>query len=146
MNVYLADIECKLYGHFDHIENKHSLYCGEDCMKKFCSSLREHGTNIINFDKKKKILLTKKAKITPRCNDMLYFWKITMSTAHSICNLRFNVPNEFPVVFHNGSNYDYQFIIGELADEFEGHFESLEGNKEKCKIFSVPIEKEIRSY
>ena len=24
--------------------------------------------------------------------------------AHSICNLRFNVPNEIPVVFHNGSN------------------------------------------
>ena len=77
---------------------------------------------------------------------MLHFWKRIMSTAHSICNLRFNVPNEFPVVFYNGSNYDYQFIIEELADEFEGHFESLRGNKEKCKIFSVPIEKEIRSY
>ena len=31
--------------------------------------------------------------------------------AHSICNLKFNVPNEIPVVFHNGSNYDYHFII-----------------------------------
>ena len=31
--------------------------------------------------------------------------------AHSICNLRFDVPNESPVVFHNGSNYDYHFII-----------------------------------
>ena len=25
---------------FDNIENKHSLYRGEDCLKKFCSILR----------------------------------------------------------------------------------------------------------
>ena len=25
---------------FDHIEDKHTLYCGKDCMKKFCTSLR----------------------------------------------------------------------------------------------------------
>ena len=31
--------------------------------------------------------------------------------AESICNLIFNMPNEIPVVFHNGSNYDYHFII-----------------------------------
>ena len=45
---------------FDTIENKHSLYRGEDCMKKFCTSLREHATNLINFEKKKKLPLTKK--------------------------------------------------------------------------------------
>ena len=27
---------------FDNIEKKHTLYCGKDCMKKFCESLREH--------------------------------------------------------------------------------------------------------
>ena len=44
---------------FDHIENKHTLCHGEDCMKKFCSSLREHATNIHNFQKKKMLLLAK---------------------------------------------------------------------------------------
>ena len=39
--------------YFDSIENKHSLYRAEDCMEKFCSSLREHVTNVINFEKKK---------------------------------------------------------------------------------------------
>ena len=34
---------------FYNIENKHTLYSGEDCMKKFCTSLREHATNVINF-------------------------------------------------------------------------------------------------
>ena len=26
-------------------------------------------------------------------------------TAHNICNLRYKVPKEIPVVFHNGSTY-----------------------------------------
>ena len=34
----------------NNIENKHSLYHGEDCIKKFCESLREHSKNIINFE------------------------------------------------------------------------------------------------
>ena len=29
------------------------------------------------------------------------------SAAHSICNLKVNVPDKISVVFHNGSNYDY---------------------------------------
>ena len=46
---------------FDNIENKHTLYRGEDFMKKFCTSLREHVTNVINFEKKKLLPLTKKS-------------------------------------------------------------------------------------
>ena len=45
---------------FDHIENKHTIYCGKGCMKKFCTSLREHATNVINFKKKKMLPLSKK--------------------------------------------------------------------------------------
>ena len=60
-------------------------------------------------------------------------------TAHSTCNLKFNVPNEIPLVFHNGSNYDYHFIIKELANKFEGHFDYLGENTEKYKTFFVPI-------
>ena len=42
---------------FDSIVNKHILYCGEGCMKKFWESLREHVKNILDFEKKK--MLTK---------------------------------------------------------------------------------------
>ena len=52
---------------------------------------------------------------------------------HSICNLKFNLPNEIPVVFHNSSNYDYHFIIKQLANDFEGKFDRLAENKEKEK-------------
>ena len=45
----------------DNIENKHSLYRGEDCLKKIFSSLRKHATNVINFEKEKMLPLTKKS-------------------------------------------------------------------------------------
>ena len=46
-------------------------------------------------------------------------------------------------MFHNGSTYDYHFIIKNLAEEFEGEFECLGENTEKYITFSVPIKKEI---
>ena len=49
--------------------------------------------------------------------------------AHNICNLRYKIPKEIPVVFHNGSTYDYQFIIKESVKEFDGNFECLSENK-----------------
>ena len=41
------------------IENKHDVYRGNDCFKKFCGSLRERAMKIINFKKKKMKLLIK---------------------------------------------------------------------------------------
>ena len=35
--------------------------------------------------------------------------------AHNICNLRYKTSKEIPIVLHNGSEYDYHFIIKELA-------------------------------
>ena len=34
---------------------------------------------------------------------------------HSICNFKYSVPKEIPIVFQNESNYNYPFIIKELA-------------------------------
>ena len=55
----------------------------------------------------------------------------------------YKIPKEIPVVFHNGSTYDYHFIIKELAKEFEGNFECLDENTEKYITFSVPTKKKI---
>ena len=46
-------------------------------------------------------------------------------------------------MFHNGSTYDYHFIIKELAEEFEGQFEGLRENTEKYITFSIPVKKEL---
>ena len=43
-------------------------------------------------------------------------------SAHTICNLKSNVLNE---AFYNSWNYDYDFIIKELANQFEVEFKHL---------------------
>ena len=37
---------------FDYIENKHTLYCGKNCTKRFGESLRDHAKNTIDFERK----------------------------------------------------------------------------------------------
>ena len=52
------------------------------------------------------------------------------------------MPKDISVVFHNGSTYDYHFIIKKLAEEFASEFECLGENPEKYINFSVPLKKE----
>ena len=62
-----------------------------------------------------------------------------------MCNLRYKVAKEIPIVLHNGSTYDCHFIIKELVKEFDGNFECLGENTEKYITFSVPIKKKIEN-
>ena len=111
-------------------------------MKKFCESLRKHAMKIINFKKKKVEFLTKKQKVSyinakicymyqekfenkylkaKKCRNVSDHCRYTgeyRGAAHSICNLKYSVP-KIPIVFHNGSNYGYYFIIKELAEKFK---------------------------
>ena len=64
------------------------------------------------FDKSDK----KHYKVRDHCH---YIGKYR-GAAHNVCNLRYKIPKEIPVVFHNGSTYDYHFIIKELVKEFDG--------------------------
>ena len=150
---------------FDTTKNKLDFFRGKNCMKNFRLELREHATKIINYEKKKMIPLTKEEKKSNRTSRRCYICKKKFSTddnnknyhkvgdhchftekyrgaAHDICNLRYKIPKEIPVVFHNDSAYDYHFIIKELVEEFEEEFECLGENTEKYKTFSVPIKKE----
>ena len=55
----------------------------------------------------------------------------------SICNLctKYGVPKKIPLVFHNGSNYDY-FAMKDLAGEFQIKCISDQDQKncETCRI------------
>ena len=73
--------------------------------------------------------------------DHCYYTGEYRGPAHRICNSKYSVPKKSPVVFHNGSNYDYHFNIKELAEEFKKQFTCLEENTEKYIIFTVPIGK-----
>ena len=151
---------------FDQTKNKLDYYRGKDCMKKFCKDLREHATKIINYEKKQMIPLTIEEKMHYTEQDICYICKKEFDkskrkhykvrdhchytgkyrgAAHNICNLRYKIPKEIPVVFHNGSTYDYHFIIKELVKECDGNFECLGENTEKYIIFSVPIKKKIEN-
>ena len=51
--------------------------------------------------------------------DLCYYTGECASAAHSISNLKNSVPKKIPIVFHNGSNYDYHFIINKIAEELK---------------------------
>ena len=134
----------------------------EDCIDKFCKDLKEHGTEIINFEEKEMISFTNKEiksyekqkvcriykekfcddKSKKKVRSHCHYTGKFRGAAHSVCNLRYKVPKEIEIVFHNGSTYDYYFIIKKLAEEFKGKFECLGENTEKYVTFSVPLKKE----
>ena len=64
--------------------------------------------------------------------------------AHSICNLKYVIPKNIPVSFHNGSNYDYHFIIKELAKDIQTKFNFIGENLGKYKTFSLQITKDTK--
>ena len=85
----------------------------------------------IIYAKKNLTRVIKKHKVRDNCH---YTGKYR-GAAHNICNLRYKVPKEIPVVFHNGCTYDYHFIIKELVKEIEGNFDCLGENTEKYITF-----------
>ena len=151
---------------FDITKNKLDHYRGKDCMKKFCKDLRTHTTKIINYEKKKMMPLTVEEKIHYNEQEICYICKKEFDkndkkhykvryhchytgkyrgAPHDICNSRYKITKEIPVVFHNGSTCDYHFIIKELGKKFDGNFECLGENTEKYITFSVPIKKKIEN-
>ena len=59
-----------------------------------------------------------KFKLSHKVRDPCHYTGKFRGAAHNICNLRYKISREIPVVFHNGSTYDYHFIIMQLAEEF----------------------------
>ena len=57
--------------------------------------------------------------------------------------LKYSGPKKIHIAFHNGSNYDYHFIIKELGEEFKKQFTCLGENTENYITFTVPIKKEV---
>ena len=111
-------------------DNKNKFYEDQKkchiCQKEFC------------YDKNEK----KKFKIYQKVRDHCHCTGKFRGAAHSVWNLNYKVPKEIPVKIHNGSTYDYHFLIKELAEEFKGQFECFRENTEKYTPFSVPIKKE----
>ena len=97
------------------------------CWKEFNTDDDDHDDN------------KKYHKVRDRCHYTGEF----RGAAHDFCNLRYKTPEEIPIVFHNGSTYDYHFIINQLAKELDRQFECLGENTEKYITFSVPMKKNL---
>ena len=151
---------------FDKSKNKLKYYRGEDCMTNFCKNLGEHATKLLIMKKTDMISLTKKEEENYNNQKVCYICKKEFDksdkkhhkvrdhchytgkyrgAAHNICNLRYKISKEIPIVFHNGSTHYYHFINKELVKEFEGNFECLVENTEKYITFSVPIKKKTEN-
>ena len=155
---------------FDASKNERGYYREQD--KKFFEDFRNGAIKIINYKEKEMISLTdeetksyEKQKVCRICKkefitdkndenkfelhhkvrDHCHFTGEFRGAAHNICNLRYKISKEIPVVFHNGSTYDYHFMIKKLEKEFDGQFECLGENTEKHITFSVPIKKELNN-
>ena len=97
------------------------------CAKEFCIDMNDKNT----------------FKFYRKVRDNCHYTGKYKGAAHNICNLRYKIPREIPIVFHNVSTYDYDFIIKQLVKEFKGHFDCLGENTEKYITFSVPIGKSL---
>ena len=116
--IQLTDEETKFY------EEQKVCYI---CEKEFCT------------DKNDENEFKLKHKVRDHCH---YTGKFRGAT-HNICNLRYKIPKEIPIVFHNGSVYDYHFINEQLAIEFKDKFDCLGESTEKYITFSAPIKKNM---
>ena len=60
-----------------------------------------------------------------------------------ICNLNYSIPKEVTMIFHNGSDDDYDFIVKKPAEESEGQLTWFRENTKKYIAFSVPVGKQV---
>ena len=78
-----------------------------------------------------------------KVRDHCHYTEENRGAAHSICNLKYSVPKKIHIVFHNGWNYNYHFMIKKLPEELKKQFTYLGENTEKCISFTAPVEKKV---
>ena len=140
---------------FNELKNEWSYYRGKNCMEMFCKGLRNLAVKIIDYEKKEMIPLTNKEtesyekqkgrhicekgfstnKEYLKFRDHCHYTRKFRGAAHNNCNLRYEIPKEIPIVFPNGSTYEYHFIIKQLTKDFNGKFDCLGENSEKTNYF-----------
>ena len=123
-------------GNFKH-------YFGLGCIKSFARDLLEIETGN-NFKRNKQMIFNEEDKLYHETNNTCHICsKICINKvrdhchetgkyrgpACKICNLRYKEQNFIPVIFHNGSGYDFNLIYSELFKQ----------NNDKRKVDNIPL-------
>ena len=118
-------------------------YFGLDCIKISTSDLLEIETEN-NFKRNKQMIFNEEHKLYYETNNICHICSKTCinkvrdhfhetckyrGPAGRICNLRYKHQNFIPVIFHNGSGYDFNLLYSEL----------FKNNKDKIKANNIPL-------
>ena len=70
-----------------------------------------------SYEIQKRCYICKKrfTKDHKKVRDLCYFTGKYRGAAHNKCNMNYKITKDIPVIFHNGSTYDYHLIIKGLA-------------------------------
>ena len=137
---------------YDKSLNKPIFYRGKGCFAKFSKALKDEVNKIISIKQKPMNPLTDQekesyanvktcficekpfgdAKNGIKVRDHCHYTGKYRGAAHNACNLQYKVLKSIPVVFHNGSSYDFHLII-------KSPFSCLGENTEKYITFSISI-------
>ena len=145
--------------------SKQTYHRGDNALSAFCKEIRNLAYKFINIYKQPMIDLTEleiheyenaeychickkvfgEAKKHRKVRDHDHYTGTFRGAAHSICNLRYSTQKDISVFFHDGTNYDFNLVINQLAKKFrlELHFIPLNG--EKFMSFSIPIRKKVEA-
>ena len=123
-------------GNFKH-------YFGLGCIKSFARDLLEIETEN-NFKRNKQMIFTEEDKLYQEINNTCHICSKTCinkvrdhchetgkyrGPACNICNPRYKQQNFIPVIFHNGSGYDFNLL----------HSEIFKQNNDKRKVDNIPL-------
>ena len=118
-------------------------YFGLDCIKRFASDLLQIETEN-NFKRNKQMIFNEDDKLYHETNNICHICSKTYinkvrdhchetvkyrGPACKICNLRYKQQNFIPVIFHNGSGYDFNLLYSELFKQ----------NNDKRKVDNIPL-------
>ena len=118
-------------------------YFGLDCIKIFASDLLEIETKN-NFKRNKQMIFNEEDKLYHETNSTCHICSKTCfnkvrdhchetgkyrGPACKICNLRYKQQNFIPVIFRNGSGYDFNLLYSELFKQ----------KNDKRKVDNIPL-------
>ena len=156
-----------LYMFRSYDENLITHYRGVDCMQKFVKALEIMIMMLAKTEKHCKIRLSENEEYVYNCSDKCYICDSEFDecsnnpkehkikdycyytgeykgAVHRKCSNKCNEERQIPVVFHNGSNYDYHFVIKEKAKQVDG-LECIGENSEKYITFKALFNKQCKN-